>query len=290
LVVGSSAGGGGDTFARVVSQALAAAFNQQIIIDNRAGAGGNIGADLVAKAPPDGYTLLFAFTGHVLNPSLYPNLPFDTVRDFAPVSLLATNESVLVVHPSMPVKSLAELIALARKNPGKYTMGALPSSAQHLGSELFKLKAGVDLLFIPYKGNGPALIDLMGGQLDMAFNTVAITLPLVQTGKLRALAVAGERRSKLAPELPTMSEAGLPGFSFFGWYGIVAPARVPAAAVLLLNQRLVQVMKSPDIIERVTAMGNEPVGSTPAEFDKFIRDEIPKWAKVIREARITLAH
>ena len=289
LIVGSSAGGGGDTFARVVSQALAGAVNQQIIIDNRAGAGGNIGADLVAKAPPDGYTLLFAFTGHVLNPSLYAKLPFDTVRDFAPVSLLATNESVLAVHPSLPAKSLAELIALAKKSPGKYTIGALPSSAQHLGSELFKLRAGVDLLFVPYKGNGPALIDLMGGQLDMAFNTVAITLPLVQSGKLRALAVAGERRSRLAPELPTMSEAGLPGFSFFGWYGIVAPARTPAAIVMLLNQRLVQVLKSPDIAERVTGMGNEPVGSTPAEFDKFIRDEIPKWAKVIKEAKITLA-
>jgi tripartite-type tricarboxylate transporter receptor subunit TctC len=289
LIVGSSPGGGGDTFARVVSQALAGVFNQQIIIDNRAGAGGNIGADLVAKAPPDGYTLLFAFTGHVLNPSLYPKLPFDTLRDFAPVSLLATNESVLAVHPAIAAKSVGELIALAKKNPGKYTIGALPSSAQHLGSEMFRLKAGIDLLFIPYKGNGPALTDLMGGQLDMAFNTVAITLPLIQAGKLRALAVAGERRSKLAPELPTMMEAGVAGFSFFGWYGIVAPARTSAAVINELNRGLVQVLTTPAIIERVTAMGNEPVASTPAQFDKFIRDEIPKWAKVIREARISLA-
>ena len=264
-------------------------LGQQIIIDNRAGAGGNIGADLVAKAPPDGYTLLFVFTGHVLNPTLYPKLPFDTVRDFAPVSLLATNESVLVVHPGVPAKSLAELIALAKKNPGKYTIGALPSSAQHLGSELFKLKAGVDLLFIPYKGNGPALTDLLGGQLDMAFNTVAITLPLMQAGKLRALAAAGERRSKLVPDLPTMQEAGLPGFSFFGWYGIVAPARTPDAIVKRLHQAFVQVMKSPDILERVAAMGNEPVAGTPAEFDKFIRDEIPRWGKVIRDAKISVA-
>jgi tripartite-type tricarboxylate transporter receptor subunit TctC len=289
LIVGSSAGGGGDTFARVAAQGLGNVLGQQVIIDNRAGAGGNIGADLVAKAPPDGYTLLFVYTGHVLNPSLYPKLPFDTVRDFAPVSLLATNESFLLVPPSMPAKSLAELIALAKKNPGKYTIGALPSSAQHLGSELFKLRAGIDLLFIPYKGNGPALTDLLGGQLDIAFNTVAITLPLVQAGKLRALAVAGERRSKLAPDVPTMIEAGLPGFSFFGWYGIVAPAKTPDGIVKRLNQALVQVMKSPDIHERVAAMGNEPVGSTPAEFDKFIRAEIPKWAKVIRDARITLA-
>jgi tripartite-type tricarboxylate transporter receptor subunit TctC len=289
LIVGSSAGGGGDTFARVAAQGLGNVLGQQVIIDNRAGAGGNIGADLVAKAPPDGYTLLFVYTGHVLNPSLYPKLPFDTVRDFAPVSLLATNESFLLVPPPMPAKSLTELIALAKKNPGKYTIGALPSSAQHLGSELFKLRAGIDLLFIPYKGNGPALTDLLGGQLDIAFNTVAITLPLVQAGKLRALAVAGERRSKLAPGVPTMIEAGLPGFSFFGWYGIVAPAKTPDAIVTRLNQALLQVMKSPDILERVAAMGNEPVGSTPAEFDQFIRAEIPKWAKVIREAKITVA-
>ena len=289
LIVGSSAGGGGDTFARVTAQALTTVLGQQVVIDNRAGAGGNIGAELVAKSPPDGYTLLFVYTGHVLNPSLYPTLPFDTVRDFAPVALLATNESFLLVHPAVPAKSLRELIALAQKNPGKYTLGALPSSAQHLGGELFKLRAGIDLLFIPYKGNGPALTDLLGGQLDTAFNTVAITLALVQAGKLRALAVAGERRSRLAPDVPTMIEAGLPGFSFFGWYGIVAPARIPEAIVKRLNQALVQVMKSPDIVERMAAMGNEPVVSTPAEFDRFIRDEIPKWGKVIREAKITLA-
>ena len=289
LIVGSSAGGGGDTFARVTAQALSGVLGQQVVIDNRAGAGGNIGADLVAKAPPDGYTLLFVYTGHVLNPSLYPKLPFDTVRDFAPVALLATNESFLLVNPAVPAKSLTELIALAKQSPGKYTIGALPSSAQHLGSELFKLRAGIDLLFIPYKGNGPALTDLLGGQLDTAFNTAAITLPLVQAGKLRALAVAGERRSKLAPGVPTMIEAGLPGFSFFGWYGIVAPAKTPDAIVKRLNEALVRIMKSPDILERIAAMGNEPVGSTPAEFDKFIRDEIPKWGKVIRDAKITLA-
>ncbi len=289
LIVGSSAGGGGDTFARVVAQAASAQLGQQMVIDNRAGAGGNIGAELVAKAAPDGYTLLFAYTGHVLNPTLYPKLPFDTVRDFAPVALLATNESFLLVPPSMPAKSVGEFIALARKSPGKYTIGALPGSAQHLGSELFKLRAAIDLLFIPYKGNGPALTDLLGGQLDIAFNTVAIALPLVQSGKLRALAVAGERRSKLAPDVPTMIEAGLPNFSFFGWYGIVAPARTPEPVVHRLNRVLVQAVKAPDVAGRIAAMGNEPVGSTPAEFDRFIRAEIPKWAKVISDAKITVA-
>lgn len=288
LIVGSSAGGGGDTFARVVAQRASTQLGQPMVIDNRAGAGGNIGADLVAKAAPDGYTLLFVYTGHVLNPSLYTKLPFDTVRDFAPVALLATNESFLLVPPALPAKSLTELIALAKKSPGKYTIGALPSSAQHLGSELFKLRAGIDLLFIPYKGNGPALTDLLGGQLDVSFNTVAITLPLVQSGKLRALAVAGERRSKLAPDVPTMSEAGLPNFSFLGWYGIVAPARTPDAIVQRLNHVLVQAVKSPELAERIAAMGNEAVGSTPAEFDGFIRAEIPKWAKVIKDAKIAL--
>ncbi len=289
LIVGSSAGGGGDTFARLVGQALTASLNQQVIIDNRPGAGGNLGADLVAKAPPDGYVLLFVFSGHVLNPTLYPKLPFDTVRDFAAVSLLARNESVLVVHPSVPVKSVKELIAFAKRYPGRLTIGALPSSSQHLGSELFKLRAGIDLLFIPYKGNGPALTDVLGGQLDVMFNTLAITMPFVQSGKLRALAVAGEQRSKIAPELPTMSEAGLARFSFAGWYGILAPAATPEAVVKRLNQALVETVKAPALAERIAAMGNEPVGSTSGEFDAFIKQEIPKWAQVIRAAKITLA-
>jgi tripartite-type tricarboxylate transporter receptor subunit TctC len=290
LIVGSSAGGGGDTMARLVSQALTTQLGQQVIVDNRAGAGGNIGADLVAKSPPDGYTLLFVFSGHVYNPSLYPKMPFDTVRDFAPITMLATNESVLVVHPSIPAKSVKELIALAKRSPGKLTIGALPSSAQALGAELFKLKAGIDLLFVPYKGNGPALVDVLGGQLDTMFNTLSITLPLVQAGKVRALAVASDHRSKLAPDLPTVSESGLPGFSFVGWYGIVAPAATPRPIVQRLNQTLVQIVKAPEFTDRILALGNEPVGSTPEEFDRFIRDEIPKWAKVIKDAKITLAN
>ncbi len=289
LIVGSSAGGGGDTFARLISQALTLSLSQQVIVDNRPGAGGNIGAELVAKAPADGYTLLFAFSGHAVNPSLYSKLPFDTVRDFAPVTMLATNESVLAVHPSVPVKSVTDLITFAKRNPGRLTIGALPSSSQHLGSEFLKLRAGIDLLFIPYKGNGPALTDVLGGQLDVMFNTLAITLPFVQSGKLRALAVAGDQRSKLAPELPTMSEAGLPGFSFAGWYGILAPAGTPDAVVKRLNQALVEVVKSPALVERMSGMGNEPVGSTSAEFDAFIKHEIPKWAQVIKAAKIMLA-
>jgi tripartite-type tricarboxylate transporter receptor subunit TctC len=289
IVVGSSAGGGGDTMARLVAQAMTPELRQPVVIDNRAGASGNIGADIVAKAPADGYTLLFIFSGHVVNPSLYAKLPFDTVRDFAAVTMLATNESVLVVHPSLPVKSVRELIALAKANPGKYTIGALTSSSQHLGSELFKLQAGVDMLFVPYKGNAAALNDVLGGQLNVMFNTLAITMPHVQSGRLRALAVAGSHRSKLAPELPTVSEAGVPGFAFNGWYGIVAPAATPRPIVERLNRTLVKIVKSPEISAKIVQLGNEPVGSTPEELDRLIRQEIPKWAKVIRQAKITVS-
>jgi tripartite-type tricarboxylate transporter receptor subunit TctC len=288
IIVGSSAGGGGDIMARLVAAPMSAALGQQVIVDNRPGAGGNIGADIVAKSAPDGYTLLFVFSGHVTNPSLYPKLPFDTVRDFAAVTMLATNESVLVVHPSVPANSVKELIALAKQNPGKYSIAALPSSSQHLGSELFKLQAGINLLFVPYKGNAAALTDLLGGQVQVMFNTLAISLPHVKSGKLRALAVAGARRSRLAPDLPTVSEAGLPGFSFNGWYGIVAPAKTPRPIVTQLNQTLIKIVRSPDVVERMAGMGNEPVGSTPEEFDRLIREEIPKWAKVIRQAGITM--
>jgi tripartite-type tricarboxylate transporter receptor subunit TctC len=287
IIVGSSPGGGGDTMARLVAQPMTTALGQQVVIDNRPGAGGNIGADIVAKAPGDGYTLLFVFSGHVVNPSLYSKLPFDTVRDFAPVTMLSRNESMLVVHPSLPVKSVKELIALAKQNPGKYSIAALPGSSQHLASELLKLQAGIDLLFVPYKGNGPALADLLGGQIQIMFNTIAITMPHVQSGKLRALAVAGARRSRLAPDLPTVSEAGLPGFASSGWYGIVAPATAPRPIVNRLSETLRAIVKSPEIVERMAASGNEPVGSTAEEFDRFIREEIPKWAKVIRQAKIT---
>ena len=288
IVVGSPAGGGGDTMARLMAQGMTPALGQQVIIDNRPGAGGNLGAEIAARAPPDGYTLLFVFTGHVTSPSLFPKLPFDTLRDFAGITLLATNEAMLLVHPSMPVKSVKELIALAKQNPGKYSMGAILSGSNHLGSELFKLQAGVDLLFVPYKGNATALTDLLGGQLQVMFNQISVSLPHVKSGKLRALASAGPRRSKLAPDLPTVSEAGLPGFSFNGWYGFVAPSKTPRPVIVKLSQTSVKIVRSPEVAERVTGMGNEPVGSTPEEFDTLIREEIPKWAKVIREANIKL--
>ena len=288
LIVGSAAGGGGDAVARVMSQPMSEILGQPIIVDNRPGSGGNIGADFVAKSPPDGHTLLLAYTGHVINPGLYAKLPFDTVRDFAPVTMLATNQTVLAVHPSVPAKSVKELIVLARAKPGRFTMGALPGSTQHLAGELFKSMAKIDMLFIPYKGNAQALTSLLSGEVDVLFNTMSIALPHIKAGKMRALAVTGKTRSQLMPELPTISEAALPGFSSVGWYGIVAPAKAPAAVVEKLNHTLMSILKSQDVRQRFINMGNEPIGMGPKEFDAFIREEIPRWSKVIRDAKIKL--
>ena len=290
VVVGFTPGGGVDINARLLAAKLSELLGQQFVVENKPGAGTNIGNEFVAKSAADGYTLLFTSPAVAINMSLYRNPPYDALRDFAGVSVFSESTNLLVVPAALPAQSVKDLVAMAKEKSGTLNYSSAgQGTTQHLAGELFKLRAGVDLLFIPYKGNGPALTDLLGGQLDTAFNTVAITLPLVQSGKLRALAVAGERRSRLAPDVPTMIDAGLPGFAFSGWYGIVAPARTPDAIVKRLNQALVQIMKTPDIVERMAAMGNEPVGNTPAEFDRFIRDEIPKWGKVIRDAKISLA-
>lgn len=288
FIVGSPAGGGGDTVARVVAQPLSELLGQQIIVENRPGSGGNIGADVVAKAPPDGYTLLMAFTGHVINPGLYGKLPFNTLNDFAPITLLATNQTLLAVHPSVPVKSVKELISFARSNPGKFTFGSLPGSSQHLAGELFKSMAKLNLLFVPYKGNAQALTGLMSGEVDIMFNTMTLLQPHVQTGKVRALAVTGKTRSSLMPELPTIHEAALPGFSSVGWYGMLAPAKTPPAVIEALHKGFAKVLSAGNARQRLVAMGNEPVGLGPRDFDAFIRQEIPRWSKVIQDAGIRL--
>lgn len=286
LIVGSSAGGGGDTAARLVAQPLGELLGQTIVIENKPGAGGNIGADMVAKAAPDGYTLLWAYTGHVINPGLYAKLPFDTVRDFSPVAIVATNQTMLVVRPGLPVNNVQELIALARREPGKYTMGTLTGSSQHLAGELFKSLAKIDILFVPYKGAGQALNASLAGEIDVMFNTVAVLQPHIKAGKLRALAVAGKTRSPVVPDVPTISESGLPGFSSIGWYGVVAPANTPADVVAKLSDAITKIMARPEIKSRMLSMGNEPVAMSTAAFDSFIREEIPRWAKVIKDAKI----
>lgn len=288
FIVGSPAGGGGDTVARVVAQPLSELLGQQTIVENRPGSGGNIGADVVAKALPDGYTLLLAYTGHVINPGLYGKLPFNTINDFAPITLLATNQTLLAVHPSVPVKSVKELISFARSRPGKFTFGSLPGSSQHLAGELFKSMAKLNLLFVPYKGNAQALAGLMSGEVDIMFNTMTVLQPHVRSGRVRALAVTGKNRSQLMPALPTIHEAALPGFSSVGWYGMIAPARTPSTVVESLHQAFIKVVHQGNVRQRLIAMGNEPVGMNPRDFDAFVRQEIPRWGKVIKDAGIRL--
>ena len=286
LIVGSSAGGGGDGVARLTALKLTPLLGQTMVIDNRPGAAGNIGAERVARATPDGYTLLFAYTGHVINPALFKKLPFDPLRDFAPVGMIAFNNSALVVHPSVPAHSVKELIALAKAQPGKLTMGALVGGAQHLATELFKTQAGVDIIYVPYKGNGPANNDLLAGQINIMFNTLALVVPMVKAGRLRALAVASERRSELMPELPTVSEVAIKGFSAQGWYGLLAPAGTPREVINKLHVSLSAVLRDADMQQRIKAMGNEIASRTPQEFDAWIRAELPKWAEVARRAGI----
>jgi len=286
MIVGSPAGGGGDTTARLITQPLGELLGQSFVIENRPGAGGNIGADAVAKAAPDGYTLLWAYTGHVINPGLYAKLPFDTVRDFAPVAMVATNQTVLAVRPSLPINSVQDLVAYARREPGKLNMGSLTGSSQHLAGELFKSTAGITIQYVPYKGAAQALTALLGGEIDLMFNTLTIMQPHMKSGKVRALAVTGKTRSAAAPEVPTIAESGYPAFSSVGWYGVIAPARTPAPVVARLHEGITKVLASSDTRTRLLAGGNEPVQMSTAEFDAFIRDEIPRWAKVIRDARI----
>jgi len=288
LVVGSSAGGGGDGVARLMAVRLMPLLGQQVVVDNRPGAAGNIGTETVARSQPDGYTLLFVYTGHAINPALFKKLPFDPLRDFSPVGMIGYNNSALVVNPALPAHSVKELIALARERPGKLTTGAIPGGSQHLAGEMLKVRAGLDFLYVPYKGNGPANSDLLAGQLDFMFNTLQLVVPLAKAGRLRALAVASEKRSELMPELPTISEAAIKGFSAQGWYGLVAPAGTPRSVIAKLNEALNTVLRDADTVQRFKAMGNEIASSTPEQFDTLIRAEIPKWAEVVRQAGIKL--
>lgn len=286
LLVGSVAGGGGDTVARLVATPIARILGQPLIIENRPGAGGNIAAEAVAKAPADGYTLLLAYTGHVVNPGLYRKLPFDTLKDLSGVTLLARNQTVLVTRADLPAKDFSAFLKLARAEPGKLTLAALPGTSQHLAGELMKSLAKVDLLTVPYKGSAPALTDVMGGSIDAMFSTITLAAPYLRSGKLRALAVTGSERSTLHPEIPTVAEAGLPGVVSEGWYGIVAPAGVPASLKEKLHAAFVASMADPVVRQALLAAGNEPAGLGPKPFDEFIRTEVPRWAEVIKRARI----
>ena len=276
-------GGGADVLSRMLSPKLSDALKQQIIIDNRGGAAGNIGAEMAAKSPPDGYTIVFAYSGtHAINPSIYSRMPFKE-SDFAPIIWLASVPQVLVVHPSLPVKSVKELIALAKKRPGQLTYGSSGNGAfNHLTGALFANMAKIDIVHVPYKGGGPAAVALLSGEITMILGEPASIVGFVKAGKVRALAVTGEKRAPGMPELPTMAEAGIPGYAATSWNGMLAPAGVPAPVIKRLNDEFNRIITDPDIKKRMLGNGYEPVGGSPEKFGAHIRAEIAKWAPVVK--------
>jgi len=283
VVVGFPAGGPSDILARLVAQKLGEAAGQQFVVDNRGGASGMIGAELVAKAPPDGYTLLVVPATHSVNPSLYKKIPFDTLRDFTPVSLIAEGPFILVVHPSLPVKSVQELVALARRRPGELNyasagVGGLP----HLAGELFKSTTGIKMNHIPYKGAAPATIDLVAGHVTIMFNNMLSAIPHVKAGRLRALGVTTAKRSGAVPEVPTIAQAGVRGYEVSGWYGLLGPAGLPAGVVNRLNAEVNRAMRQSDVVKRLAGEGVDALGSTPDAFGMRIRNEMAKWGAVVK--------
>ena len=287
LIVATSPGGGVDTTARVLAKTLSGVIGQSVVVENRAGAGGVPGTETLAKSAPDGYTLQLASSSHVVNPSLYQRLPYDSVKDFTAISLVSRNPNVLVVHPSVPAKSVKELIALAKANPGKLNFSSSGSGqASHLAGERFKLMAGVNIVHVPYKGTGPAVVGLVGGEIDLQFATLPSVLTHIRSGRLRALGIATTKRSDVTPELPTVAEAGVPGFEAGAWYGVLGPARLSGEIVAQLHRAIVQSLNTPDVKDTLQRDGSEPVGSRPEEFAAFIASEISKWAVVVKTAGI----
>jgi tripartite-type tricarboxylate transporter receptor subunit TctC len=282
VVVPFPPGGGTDIVARVLMQKLGERLSASFLIENRSGAGGTIGTEIVAKSAADGYTLGMVSGSHAINPGLYRKLAYDAVYDFSPVSLLLSGPALLVVHPSVPARNVRELIAAAKARPGKiHYASAGNGTPPHLAAELFKSMAGVDMVHVPYKGNAPAFTDLVSGQVSVSFPTIPAALPQVKSERLRALAVTSARRTMVLPDLPTISESGVRGYEATSWYGLLAPAGTPAAITGKLNQELVHIVYLPEMKDRFREQGLEPVGDTPAEFTKLLHAEIAKWRKVI---------
>ena len=279
-------GGATDIIARAVAVELSKSLGQQVVVDNRAGAGGNIGADIVAKAAPDGYTMLMGTVGtHGINVSLYSKLPYDAVRDFAPVTLVAGVPNVLEVHPSVPATTVKELIAYARANPGKLNFASSGNGTSiHLSGELFKNMTGVDMVHVPYKGSAPALADLLAGQVNVMFDNLPPSLPHIKVGKLRALAVTTTKRSAALPEVPTMEEAGVPGYDASSWFGVLVPAGTPREIITRLHDEIVKALNLPEVKASLQGQGANPVGNTPEQFAAHIRAEIAKWSKVVKDS------
>lgn len=284
IVVPFPAGGSNDVIARLVAQKLSELLGQQFIIENRSGAGGNTGADLVAKSPPDGYTLLLSAPGPlVVNQTLYGRLNYDPAKDFAPVALVASVPIVLMVNPGVPANNVKELIALAKKDPGKINFGSSGiGSTSHLAGELLKSRAQIDIIHVPYRGAAPAMNDLIAGHIPIMFDNMPAVLPQVTGGKVRAIAVAGEQRAAALPEVPTVAELGLPGFEATAWFGLVAPARTPAPVLAKLTEEVGKVLKNPDVVARFRDLGADPGAVPGTAFAAFLAAETKKWADVIR--------
>lgn len=287
IVVPYAPGGNTDFTARVIAGKLTEIFGQQVVVENRAGGATNIGSDLVAKAAPDGYTILMGGAANAINMSLYQKLPYDTLRDFAPVSLCVKGANVLAVHPSVPVKNIKELIALAKTKPGKlnYASSGLGSSNQMAG-ELFKMMAGVNIVHVPYKGNAPALTDTIGGQVEMIFSGVPLLVPHIQGGRIRAIGIGSLKRFPALPQVPTIDEAGLKGYEATTWFGMLAPIKTPKEIVARLNVEVGKILASAEVSEKFINEGVEPMGGSTDFFTAFIRDEIAKYAKVVKAANL----
>ena len=289
IIVPFSAGGTTDILARVVGQALTTELGQSVIVDNRAGAGGNIGASLAAKAPADGYTLFMGTVGtHAINAALYKKMPFDPIKDFAPLTRVANVPNLLVANPAQPYKTVQELIAYAKANPGKVNFGSSGSgSSIHLSGELFKSMAKVDMQHVPYKGSAPAVTDLLGNQIGIMFDNMPSAIQHVRSGKLRPLAVTTAKRSPELPNVPTIAESGVPGYEATSWFGLFAPAGTPAPIVAQLNKAIVRVLGQPEVKKKLAEQGAEPVAETPEQFAAFIHQESLKWGKVVKESGAT---
>ena len=287
LLVGYPPGGLTDGVARTLAPRLTEMLGQQVYVDNRPGGGSTIATELAAKAPPDGHTLLVVDQALITNPSLYSKLPFDTLKDLQPVALVGAATLVIVAHPSLPVRSVKELVALAKSRPGamNYASGG-NGTATHLAGELFKQVAGVDMLHIPYKGAGLAIIDLIGGQVSLMFSSIGTAAPYVSAGRIRALAVTSQSRAPALPNVPSLSEAGYAGATVVGYWGVVAPAGVPREIIEKLSATIAAAVARPDVRQRLVDQGVDPTGSGPSEYDRVLRAEIPKWAKVIKQAGI----
>ena len=290
MLIGFPPGGGTDIVGRIVAQKLSENLGQQIIVENRGGATGMIGAELTAKAPPDGYTIMMAhIAAFSIMPSLYPKMPYDVAKDFAPITLAAIGPNFLVVHPSLPARSVKELVALAKARPGQLHYASPGAgSVQHLSAELFKLQAKVDMLHIPYKGSGQSIVDLIAGQVHLNFDSVPPVLPHVRSGRLRALAVTSAKRFSILPDIPTVTEGGVPGFDMSTWWGLVAPAAVNKDIITRLQNETVKLLHQADVKEKIAFAGADTVGNTADQFGAFMRSETAKYARIVRDAKIKL--